>query len=188
MLNETEECINLLCELLRFETVSDFGVTNGSYELCGQWLLQKCQNIGLMASILPESKPGKPVVIAEWVGSDPSMPCIFLNSHYDVVPIVEGKWTQPAFAGLRTDSKVYGRGAQDMKSVCVQYIIGLARLKSSGYTPLRSIRLSFVPDEEIGGVDGMGILLASSWFAERNIGIALDEVILHIYIYMLLLC
>lgn len=178
MLSESEECINLFCELLRFETVSEIGGTNGSYELCGQWLMNKCVDIGLTSSILLESKLDKPIVIAEWVGSDPNLPCIFLNCHYDVVPIVDGRWTKPAFTGLRTDGKVYGRGAQDMKSVCAQYIIGIARLKNCGYIPLRSIRLSFVPDEEIGGIDGMGILLASSWFAEKTIGIALDEVIL----------
>jgi acetylornithine deacetylase/succinyl-diaminopimelate desuccinylase-like protein len=25
------------------------------------------------------------------VGTDPTLPCIFLNSHYDVVPVIEVK-------------------------------------------------------------------------------------------------
>lgn len=173
---DSEESLSLFVDILKFETISEKGVSNGSYQQCGEWLLQRCIDIGLTASILPESKPNKPVVVAEWTGIDPELPCIFLNGHYDVVPIIEAKWTQPAFAGLRVNGIIYGRGTQDMKSVCVQYIIALARLKGTGYAPLRTIRLTFVPDEEIGGADGMGTVLQSAWFAERAIGIALDEV------------
>jgi aminoacylase len=38
-----------------------------------------------------------------------------------------------------------------------------------------SIHTSFVPDEEIGGADGMNRLLQSDWFHEIKIGLALDE-------------
>lgn len=42
--------------------------------------------------------------------------------------------------------------------------------------PLRTMHLSFVPDEEIGGVEGMGELLKTSEFkALGKIGLALDE-------------
>lgn len=63
-----------------------------------------------------------------------------------------------------------------MKCVVAQYLIAMASLKRNGYSPLRTIRLSFVPDEEIGGVDGMKILISSKWFSEISIAIALDEV------------
>lgn len=46
----------------------------------------------------------------------------------------------------------------------------------AGYTPLRTVHLSFVPDEEIGGADGMAKFLETSLFEEKlNVGIALDE-------------
>lgn len=32
-----------------------------------------------------ELVPNKPIVLATWPGSDPSLPSILLNSHYDVV-------------------------------------------------------------------------------------------------------
>ena len=43
------------------------------------------------------------------------------------------------------------------------------------FNPLRTIHLSFVPDEEVSGVDGIGILLQSEWFKNISIGLALDE-------------
>lgn len=162
--------------ILQFPTVSSHGPIGGSYNQCAQWLLERCQEIGLTSQIIPESKDNKPIVVAEWVGTNPSLPVIYLNSHYDVVPIIEASWTVPAFEGLRKDGKIYGRGAQDMKCVVIQYLIAIYRLKLANYEPLRTICLSFVPDEEVGGVDGMKVLMTSAWFQERNIAIALDEV------------
>ena len=45
----------------------------------------------------------------------------------------------------------------------------------SGYRPLRTIHLLFVPDEEIGGADGMGVFLKSDLYAGLNVGVVLDE-------------
>jgi aminoacylase len=75
----------------------------------------------------------------------------------------------------RQDGRIYGRGAQDMKSVCAQYIVAISSLVKSGYVPSRSFRLAFVPDEEISGAHGMGILLKSDWFKSRPVAIAFDE-------------
>lgn len=61
------------------------------------------------------------------------------------------------------------------KCVCVQYIESIKKLKSIDFQPLRTVHLSFVPDEEIGGVDGMNVMLQSDWFSSLNIGLALDE-------------
>ena len=183
--NENEKAIKLFQNILKYETVSSFGPINGSYTLCSQWIFQQFQNLeGIKVISLPESKENKPIILVEWEGSDLSLPCIFLNCHYDVVPIIESAWSVPAFEGLRQDGKIYGRGAQDMKCVVVQYIIAIQRLKRSGHIPLRTIRLSFVPDEEIGGADGMRLLMSSTWFQEKQIAIALDEVIFSFSLFL----
>ncbi|KAI9911098.1 hypothetical protein PsorP6_009374 [Peronosclerospora sorghi] len=63
-----------------------------------------------------------------------------------------------------------------MKSVCIQYVEALHTLVSSGYKPKRNIYLTFVPDEEIGEVDGMGKLLESEQFqATLPVALAFDE-------------
>ena len=71
----------------------------------------------------------KPVVVAKWTGSDSSAPALLLNSHYDVVPTMAEHWTKPTFAGHIEDvdgeTRIYGRGTQDMKLVCIQYLVAV---------------------------------------------------------------
>ncbi|OAY70715.1 Aminoacylase-1 [Ananas comosus] len=67
------------------------------------------------------------------------------------------------------------RAPQDMKCVGMQYLEAIRRLRAAGFTPDRTIYLSFVPDEEIGGKDGAGAFASSSKFEEMNVGLVLDE-------------
>jgi aminoacylase len=62
-----------------------------------------------------------------------------------------------------------------MKNVGMQYLEAIRRLNALGFTPRRTIVVSFVPDEEIGGEAGMGALVASVQFALLNVGVELDE-------------
>lgn len=62
-----------------------------------------------------------------------------------------------------------------MKCVGMQYLEAIRRLKSSGFQPKRSLYLSFVPDEEIGGHDGAEKLAYSDVFKNLNVDIVLDE-------------
>jgi aminoacylase len=172
---EAEESIQLFQKLIQYPTVSNSAVLDGSYNQCADFLLTELKSIGFEALIVPESITNKPIVVGTWEGSSPTLPGILLNSHYDVVPVALDLWTVPAFDGLRKDGKIYGRGSQDMKCVCAQYIVALKKLKSLGYQPTRTIYISFVPDEEIGGQEGMNILTESVWFKSISIDLALDE-------------
>ena len=62
-----------------------------------------------------------------------------------------------------------------MKCVGMQYLEAIRRLKSFGFQPKRSIYLSFVPDEEIGGHDGAEKLAYSDVLKNMNADIVLDE-------------
>jgi aminoacylase len=67
-----------------------------------------------------------------------------------------------------------------MKCVCIQYIEAVGRLKKlvdSGKLPAlkRTIHLSFLPDEEIGGFEGAKMFVDSQQYKDLNIGCALDE-------------
>ena len=138
-------------------------------------LCNSYRSLQVDAHILPESVPGKPIVVATFLGSDMDLPGVLFNCHVDVVPALTEYWTVPAFEGLVRDGRVYGRGTQDMKCVCVQYLVAIKKLRRSGYFPKRTMFFSFVPDEEIGGVDGMNVLINSRWFNDINIGLAFDE-------------
>ncbi|RQM18603.1 hypothetical protein B5M09_008778 [Aphanomyces astaci] len=145
------------------------------------------QELGFLEDI-HEFSPveGKPIVVATWKGKDASLPSILLNSHYDVVPVMEQFWnyepfgvrrSRPSASGeLLENGMIVGRGTQDMKCVCVQYLEALRLLHSTGFVPARNIHLSYVPDEEIGGSDGMGKFLKSNQYqAMLPIALALDE-------------
>lgn len=62
-----------------------------------------------------------------------------------------------------------------MKCVGMQYLEAIRKLKASGFEPVRSIYLSFVPDEEIGGHDGAEKFVDSDVFKNLNVDIVLDE-------------
>lgn len=70
---------------------------------------------------------------------------------------------------------IYARGSQDMKSHSIQQIEAIRRLKLNGVRLKRTVHLSFVPDEEIGGLMGMKTFVFSSEFKSLNVGFAIDE-------------
>jgi aminoacylase len=75
------------------------------------------------------------------------------------------------FSADIVDGFVVGRGTQDMKSVCVQHLEAVSRAG-----PLkRTVHISFVPDEEIGGGSGMAKFVAEGHLKLLNVGCALDE-------------
>ncbi|VVA95385.1 unnamed protein product [Arabis nemorensis] len=70
------------------------------------------------------------------------------------VPAEFEEWLRPPFSAHRTDGRIYAHGAQDDKCIGVQYLEAIKNLKSRGFSPLRTIHISYVPEEEIGGFDG----------------------------------
>ncbi|KAL8478235.1 hypothetical protein ACS0TY_030219 [Phlomoides rotata] len=63
----------------------------------------------------------------------------------------------------------------DMKCVGLQYLEAIRKLQAPGFRPLRTVYLSFLPDEEIGGHDGVEKFSVSDIFKSMNVGIVLDE-------------
>ena len=145
---EASEALNRFCQFLQFETVSSLAPTTGAYKDCAAWLKRQLEPLFDQVFYLDEAPDHSPVVVAVWRGIDESLPVLLLNSHYDVVPASDD-WTVPPFQGLRKDGKIYGRGTQDMKCVCMQYIEALRIIskENQGWKPARSIYLTFVPDE-----------------------------------------
>uniref|UniRef100_A0A8B9HM50 Peptidase M20 dimerisation domain-containing protein n=1 Tax=Astyanax mexicanus TaxID=7994 RepID=A0A8B9HM50_ASTMX len=120
--------------------------------------------------------PGRVVTIITWTGTNPAVKSVLLNSHTDVVPVYQEHWKYDAFAAVKdAEGNIYGRGTQDMKSVTIQYIEAIRRLKAAGKRFPRTIHLSFVPDEEVGGHKGMETFINHPEFQKLNVGFALDE-------------
>ena len=147
-----------------------------------------------------ELEEGHPLAVLTWTGRDPSLPSVILNSHTDVVPAETDKWTREPFGAELHGDKIYGcviilpqhpptimytpvrifpissrRGTQDMKSVGIQYLEALGRLRLADWAPERTLHLLYVPDEEVGGARGIKLLLAHSLMGELRPGLVLDE-------------
>jgi len=161
-------------EFLSIPSVSSQG-PSGPYQRAVDFLAHQFGLMGLQTRTVT-SVPGKPILIVTWPGTSPSLPSILLNSHYDVVPADAAHWSTKPFEPVMNEAgDIFARGTQDMKSVCMQYVEAIGRLKASGATFSRTIHLTFVPDEEVGGADGLGQFCTSPGFVELNVGVALDE-------------
>lgn len=62
-----------------------------------------------------------------------------------------------------------------MKSVGVQYLEAIRKLRLTNFTPRRTIHVSFVPEEEVGGFKGMARFVKTTEFKNLNIGFSMDE-------------
>lgn len=144
------------------------------YEDAGLLLQEYAKDLGLTFERLDLEK-GHPTFILTLPGTDPSLGCILLNSHMDVVPVEQEKWTKDAWSAHIEDGKIYGRGTQDMKSVGIQYLEAIRTLRSTGFQPKRTISLAYVPDEEVGGGRGMKLLLLHERMAQLKPAFVLDE-------------
>ncbi|TXG75110.1 hypothetical protein ES332_1Z014900v1 [Gossypium tomentosum] len=158
--DEQSQIISRFQEYLRINTSQP----SPNYKKSTQFILSLAESLSLETQVI-EFVQGKPLVILKWPGSDLFLPSILLNSHTDVVPSERSKWDYHPFgAHIDENGNIFARGSQDMKCV-----------KASGFQPKRSLYLSFVPDEEIGGHDGLEKLAQSDVFKNMNVDIVLDE-------------
>eukprot|EP01112_Ceratiomyxa_fruticulosa_P009736 TRINITY_DN2551_c0_g1_i2.p1 TRINITY_DN2551_c0_g1~~TRINITY_DN2551_c0_g1_i2.p1 ORF type:complete len:426 (+),score=98.35 TRINITY_DN2551_c0_g1_i2:60-1280(+) len=147
---------------------------NPDYHKAAEFLKDYAKELNLKCQIA--GKPAKPVVILTWEGLNPALPTILLNSHTDVVPAVLDKWSVDPFAAHKDEhGDIYARGTQDMKCVCIQFLEAVRQIQEKGVKLLRTVHLTFVPDEEIGGLDGMGYFISTPEFKALNVGLAIDE-------------
>jgi N-acyl-L-amino-acid amidohydrolase len=163
-------------EYLRLRT--DHPSPSAGYAAAGRLFEELAAEAGLGFETLT-FVAGHPLYLLTLPGADAAAPSIVLLSHMDVVPVDAAKWTRDPWAGeLATvdgEARVYGRGAQDMKSVSVQQVAALARLRARGFAPRRSIHVLLVPDEEVGGSRGIKPFLGSEKVRALNVGFVLDE-------------
>ncbi|KAF7348691.1 Carboxypeptidase S [Mycena venus] len=115
-----------------------------------------------------------------WQGSDTSLKPLLLMGHYgeyiyflrrralpypllyaDVVPVAPlsaDQWTFPPYSGHFDGESVWGRGSSDDKSGVIGIMMTIEVLLEKGFTPARTVVLSFGFDEEVGGPQGAGHL------------------------------
>jgi len=168
-----DEEIRIFRQYLSFPTMPP----NIDYGPTVEFLKQQASSLELPLSIYYPVNQENPVVVMTWVGSDPSLPSILLNSHTDVVPIFEEFWTRRPFAAeIDEEGRIFARGTQDTKATGMLYLAAIRALQKEGIQQLkRTVHIAYVPDEEMGGALGMDAFAQTDDFRALNVGYALDE-------------
>ncbi|WP_299929172.1 M20 family peptidase [uncultured Pelagimonas sp.] len=157
-----------LSKAVQFKTIA-----NGSHqeEFDGFLALLKSE-FPLIANKLTLEPLANNTQLYTWHGTDPSLAPVLLAAHSDVVPISFGsldRWSYTPFSGEIADGYVWGRGTLDDKGALIAIMATVEHLLATGFTPKRTVYLSFGGDEEIGG-DG-ALAVANHLIAQ---GVTLD--------------
>src|SRR5208337_1943648 len=110
------------------------------------------------------SKPGMVSLVARMPGPAGVKP-LLLMSHADVVPAVATNWSHPPFAADLADGYVWGRGAIDNKAHGIMAVMTMLALKRQGSVLRRGLEMMVNADEEVGGEQGAGFMVANHFDA-----------------------
>ncbi len=154
----TKTLIELLSHLIRMPTVSGDHATNrGGLD----WI--EAQLHGLPLNFKHLSHNGVPSLIATTPAvKDGKNPRLWLAGHLDVVPAPPAE-----FAPRVKNDRLIGRGVYDMKFAIAGFIALLAELGPD--LKNYSLGLMITTDEEHGGLDGTGRLVADGYRGEAAI-------------------
>jgi acetylornithine deacetylase len=140
--------VSTLTDLVRINSINPTLVPGGAGETeIGEYVAGALARAGLdVRKIEPE--PGRPSVAGVLEGARKGR-SLMLNAHYDTVGI-DGM-PEPFSAAIR-DSKLYGRGAYDMKGSLAACMTAAKALADSGALAAGSIVVAAVADEEYGSL------------------------------------
>jgi acetylornithine deacetylase/succinyl-diaminopimelate desuccinylase-like protein len=147
-----EEAVQVLSGYIQADTTNPPGK-----EMAGARFLQQILEKEGFPTTLLESQPDRGNLICTMKGKDGLSPIILLH-HIDVVPAEADKWKYPPYSGAVVDGEIWGRGAQDCKSLGVIELVAFLMLKREGFQPKRDIVYMATADEETGGKWGVGWL------------------------------
>ena len=155
------EIIELCQALVRVPSINTGVMPTGDETPAAIVLRDKLAADGIAADIL-ESAPNRGNLIARLPGSA-GVPRLLFLSHTDVVPVEnEAAWDYPPFGAEIHDGRIYGRGANDMKSTVAAEAMALILLKRAGVALRGDAIFAAGADEESGGRWGFG------WLAEHH--------------------
>jgi acetylornithine deacetylase/succinyl-diaminopimelate desuccinylase-like protein len=156
-----QEAVQKLGEYIRADTTNPPG-----NEMRGVKLLRKIFDAEGISYEYAESAPGRGNLVARLKGSGRE-PALVLLHHIDVVPVNREYWTTDPFSGAVKDGYIWGRGAQDMKSLGVAELMAFLLLHRAKVALNRDVIYLATADEEAGGSFGAGWVVRNrpEWIA-----------------------
>lgn len=139
-----------LIEFLSIPSVSTDPDSAAEVSRCADWLASHLRGIGMPHVEMIPTK-GHPIVYAENLDAGEGAPTVLFYGHYDVQPVDPlNLWTNPPFAPVIRDGKVFARGATDDKGQVFLHIKAIEALFAvEGRLPI-NVKLLIEGEEEIG--------------------------------------
>ena len=156
-----DRCIQLLQDLVRVDSVNPSLVLDASGEQHIARLLTTAIQGGIGIRVREQIvAPGRPNIVAELEGAAPGRSLMFCG-HIDTVGVAG--MTNP-FSGEERDGRIYGRGAQDMKSGVAAMIDAARVIVESGGLAAGKLIIACVVDEEHASIGADA--LVTKWRAD----------------------
>lgn len=143
-----EDLVNLLCDLVRFETAAPPARNTTPAQ---DYIQAKLSELNFSIDRW-EMYPGDPVVVGTRTGAQSGThKSLILNGHMDVAEVhPDEAWETGPFEPLLRDGWLTGRGTADMKGGIACALFALKLLNEAGVDPLGDVIFQSVIGEEVG--------------------------------------
>jgi len=151
--------IRELCDYVRFPSVSAQPAHRGDMQACAEWVVARCQEIGLEARVCPTA--GHPIVVAKTPPSKTPgrRPRFLVYGHYDVQPPEPFElWKSPPFEARLEGRSLFARGACDNKGQNLAHLKAVEAYLKTG-TELPCDLIFVIEGEEEVGSRNLGDFL-----------------------------
>ncbi|HYM11718.1 MAG TPA: M20/M25/M40 family metallo-hydrolase [Bryobacterales bacterium] len=151
-----QEALQYFTALLRIDSSNP----PGHETRVAEYLKSVCDREGIPGELLGDH-PERQNFVARLKGSGAARP-LLLMAHSDVVPAERSQWSVDPFGGVVKDGYIWGRGAQDTKSLLAAELAVFVALKRGGAPLQRDVIFLSESDEEAGS-SGIQWMIAHAW-------------------------
>jgi succinyl-diaminopimelate desuccinylase len=167
--NDAAELEKFIFEFVKIPSENPPGM---HYRTCCDFLCTYLSKFGLepIVHLLPAPGREEPTsAVQAFLGNEG--PTVYFHGHYDVVPASETS----QFTPLIKNGNIFGRGTADMKAGLGLMLFAVKALQECRVPLQGRIGLTFVPDEETGGLKGSHLLSQQGILGQHGIAMFTAE-------------
>lgn len=174
-----ECCARHLSEMVTYPTVSHEDPDRMDFSVFSEFHEYLKRTYPLLHKTLRCEIVGRAALLYTWKGTGKSanLPMMLIG-HQDVVPAGDlADWKYPPFDGVIADGRIWGRGANDCKSVILAHMEAIEALVAEGFTPDFDVYLGYGYNEEVGagGQNSAALICKRLQSQKIRLGMVVDE-------------